>query len=233
MKLENSISVIIPAYNESDILGETLGNLNFSWINEIIVVNDGSEDNTLEIAGKYPVKIIDLKNNKGKGRAISEGLKEASGDFIMLLDADLGRTVQEADKLLGPLSSGRAQAVIANLPVKGGGIGLVRNLADFGLKALTGKKLNAPLSGQRVLAREIIDKITPLTPGFGLEIGMDIDLLQQSIAVEEVDCNFNHRVTGQDLSGYIHRAGQFLAILKTLWQKRVEYEGMANEAGFN
>lgn len=220
MKGGRRISVIIPAYNEAERIGATLDSLNQSWVDEIIVVNDGSTDNTPEIVGEYPVTLINFEKNYGKGKAVKEGIKASSGDLLLLLDADLGESVGEMEKLLDPVIREEAEVAIAVLPVKGGGLGLVRKLADYGLKFLTGQSMRAPLSGQRVISRSLIDKMETLPQGFGLEIGMDIELIRAGINFKEIECNLKHRVTGRDIKGFIHRSKQFMAILSTIWQMR-------------
>ena len=216
----SKVSVIIPAYNEADIIDKTLKNLSFDWINEIIVVNDGSRDDTRNYIKKYPVKLIDFKKNKGKGKDVEKALKQVEGDIIVLIDADLGCSVKEIKKLVKPIINGKADITIANIPVKKGGVGLVRTLADRGLQYISGHKMRAPLSGQRAFRCQLIDTVLPLSSGFGLEIGMDLDLINSKYQVREIDCDFKHKTTGHSIKGYLHRGRQFLAILKTLWKKR-------------
>lgn len=222
MKSQKRVSVLIPAYNEAERIGETLDFLTFAWIKEIIVINDGSTDNTLERLQEYSVQVINLKKNMGKGEAVTRGLKKASGEVIVLIDADIGKSVIEIKKLAEPVLTGITDVTIGVLPVKGGGVGLVRWLANAGLKLLIKSRheMQAPLSGQRAFSRFVIEKLLPLSSGFGLEIGMDIDILRNGIQYQEVNCVFEHNITGQTIEGYVHRGKQFFSILNTLWQKR-------------
>ncbi|MEJ6950123.1 glycosyltransferase family 2 protein [Natronospora cellulosivora (SeqCode)] len=216
------ISIVIPAYNEEDIIGCTLNNLTFSWIDQIIVVNDGSSDNTKNIIQKYKVELLDLKENCGKGNAINQGILETCGDIILIIDADLGESVVEIEKLIEPLIDREAKVefTIAVLPIIGGGLGFVRKLADISLKYLIGENMRAPLSGQRAFKRDVLEKIYPLREGFGLEMGINIALFKNNIKFEEVDCEFQHRITKQSFSGYIHRSKQFLDIIKSIWEMK-------------
>ncbi len=222
MKIKKRVSIIIPAYNEEEKIGETLAYLTFDWIKEIIVVNDGSIDKTLNRLEEYSVRIINFKKNRGKGQAITRGLKEITGDIIVLIDADIGKSVVEINKLVQPVLTGEVDLTIGVLPVNGGGIGLVCWLANTCLKLCTDKKIKAPLSGQRAFSAKVIDDLLPLSPGFGLEIGMDIDILKNGVQYQEVECNFEHNVTGQTFTGYLHRGKQFFSILRTVWQKGVK-----------
>ena len=95
------ISVIIPAYNEEDFIGKTIESvLNSCYPRsklEVIVIDDGSTDNTYLEALRYPVKIIRLPRNMGKGRAIEIGISRSSGEIIVVLDAD---TIVYRDSLI-------------------------------------------------------------------------------------------------------------------------------------
>lgn len=89
-----SLSIIIPAFNEEDSIGKSLDQIvsflskqDFNF--EIIVINDGSKDNTNQIVKqKSGVKLITLEENKGKGFAVKTGVLEASNNFILFMDAD-------------------------------------------------------------------------------------------------------------------------------------------------
>jgi len=101
-------SIVIPAYNESDKISTTLTQVvtfmrGFSEKFEILVVNDGSKDNTADIVKKYSkenpeVKLID-NPHKGKGYAVRSGMLKASGDLIYMADADLAAPIDELRKL--------------------------------------------------------------------------------------------------------------------------------------
>ena len=80
------VTVIVPAYNEEKTVGKVLGVLTSSNIpDEVICVNDGSTDNTLNEIQKYKenIVIIDIGENKGKGNALVEGIKKATGEILL------------------------------------------------------------------------------------------------------------------------------------------------------
>jgi glycosyltransferase involved in cell wall biosynthesis len=94
--MSNKISIIVAAYNEDKTIIEILKNIkktkNNNYEYEIIVINDGSKDNTIKLLTENSTlyhKLIDIKENKGKGFAIKEGLKIATGNYIIFQDADL------------------------------------------------------------------------------------------------------------------------------------------------
>ncbi|RMF78610.1 MAG: glycosyltransferase family 2 protein [Chloroflexi bacterium] len=82
------ISIIIPAYNEEAVIGDILDELNKSDYHEIIVVDDGSSDNTAQIAGARGARVICHPYNIGNGGAVKTGIRAATGDIIVMMDAD-------------------------------------------------------------------------------------------------------------------------------------------------
>jgi len=99
-----TLSVIIPVYNEEKQIGSTLpqvlGFLNSRNIeHEIIAVDDGSTDNSIEMIKKFPnVQIIQHEKNRGKGAAVKTGIQAAQSDFILFTDADNSTPIEELDK---------------------------------------------------------------------------------------------------------------------------------------
>ncbi|WP_235837278.1 glycosyltransferase family 2 protein, partial [Carboxydothermus islandicus] len=169
--MEKKVSVIIPAYNEEGRIGDTVrASYKIPGVKEVIVVDDGSTDNTYAEAVHAGAKVIKLSRNAGKGKAIEAGAREFTGDFVLLLDGDLGNSAVYAEKLLTPLFAGEADMVIARFgaPRKKGGFGLVKRLTRWGLKSFTGQVVEAVLSGQRAFTRESFLGLLPLAEGYAL-----------------------------------------------------------------
>jgi len=116
---DKKISVIVPAYNEEKTVGKVLDVLISSDIpNEVICINDGSTDSTLNKIQKYKenIVIIDIGENKGKGNALAEGIKKAKGDILLFLDADLTTlTDVHLQLLLDPILNDKYKAVLGYL----------------------------------------------------------------------------------------------------------------------
>ena len=116
-----SISIVIPAYNESQRLGPSLDRiLNFirhrEWDAEVIVVDDGSQDSTAEIVQRYAentgiVSLVKNPGNRGKGYSVRNGVMNARGSVILFTDADLSSPIEEAPKLLIALEAGADVAI--------------------------------------------------------------------------------------------------------------------------
>jgi len=221
------VGVIIPAYNEEQRIGSTLRALKSLHPGEIVVVDDGSTDNTARVALMEGVSLIKLARNQGKGYALCRGIKVISSPIVLVLDADLGDSAIEAAKLIQPIREGRADVTIARFPSLPGthGFGLVKGLARTGVRLLTGKDFDAVLSGQRAFRKEVINPQFFKYRRFGIEFGMTVDLLSQGLRICQVDVDMTHRVTGLDPAGMLHRARQFKDILAVLMAKLWEKMG--------
>lgn len=207
------ISIIIPAYNEEMLVGQTVEAVStIAGVAQIIVVDDGSTDHTSQVAEKAGATVLRSDKNLGKGGALNLGLREAIGDIILLVDADLGKTALEARKLLDPVIKGQADLTIGRFTSRKrkGGFGLALNLARKAVRHLTGLNLEAPLSGQRALNRKAIAALNnKFASGFAVEVAMIIDLARHGLVIREVPVEMRHRETDKDFLGFLHRGKQF------------------------
>lgn len=216
------VSVVIPAYNEVDAIGATLRAIRERFIcQELIVVDDGSVDGTGELAKKWADLVVRFPVNRGKGTALQTGWQLAKGDVVMLLDGDLRESAAEAAHLLSPVLDDVCDMAVAVLPPPRtkAGMGLAKGLAHHGIRLLTGFETAAPLSGQRAIRREILQRMGKLDKGFGVEVGLTVDALRAGYRVKEIPVSFSHRETGNDWPGYCHRGKEFVAISRTLCRK--------------
>ena len=124
--MPTSLSIIVPAYNEADRLGNSLGAIvtylrdNFPDA-ELIVVDDGSSDKTAQIArqrldegGSLRTSLISYKSNLGKGRAVRLGLLAARADIALFSDADLSTPISETPKLIDPIENGECDVAFGS-----------------------------------------------------------------------------------------------------------------------
>lgn len=117
-------SIIVPAYNEAERIGNSLERVldyvaSSKWSAEIIVVNDGSSDNTAAIVSDYArrnpvVRLIENPGNRGKGYTVKHGVMNASGQVLLFTDADLSSPIEEASKLFAPIENGAADVAIGS-----------------------------------------------------------------------------------------------------------------------
>ncbi|MEL7564192.1 MAG: glycosyltransferase family 2 protein [Dehalobacterium sp.] len=219
------ISVLIPAFNVGTSIGTTINSVKSSCpqLEEIIVIDDGSMDDTSKQAELAGAQVIRLDRNRGKGEALNHGANWVQGDIVVLLDADLGESAEKFNCLLTPVIKNQADVTIAKFPpppIKGG-FGCVKGLAHLGILCLTGKSITCPLSGQRAMTRKVFNSLLPFAQGYGVEVAATVDILKKNWRVEEVAIDMMHAYTGRNISGFFHRGRQFFDIFFTLIQKSV------------
>lgn len=143
-----SAAAIVPAYNEASTIGGVIRVLAHSQLfDEVIVVDDGSEDKTAQLARRMGARVVSLNKNQGKGWALYAGVKKTNAPILFFIDADLeGLKLSHLRQIIEPVVQG---AVDMN-------IGFIARGNHF---SKLYRRLNAPLSGQRALKREIWEKI--------------------------------------------------------------------------
>ncbi|MCF6465886.1 glycosyltransferase family 2 protein [Clostridium sp. Cult2] len=215
--------IVVPVYNEADKIVDTIiGLKTIELIDEIVIVNDGSTDNTAEVIEKLDVSIITLPENRGKGYAMRKAIEEKNYDYIGFVDGDLGQTSVEVEKLIYPVISNEVDFTIAKFSKASvetsikGGFGLVKALAKKGVYFYTKKEINTSLSGQRIYKKEIMESMEYIPNRYGIEVAMTIQALENGYTFKEIPVNMTHRYTDRSLKGFKHRGKQFLDILKTL-----------------
>jgi glycosyltransferase involved in cell wall biosynthesis len=114
-------SIVLPAYNEGERIGATIENIlafaaQRSWRIELIVVNDGSSDDTAEVvqrcaATRPGVRLLQNPGNHGKGYSVRHGMLQAQGEILMFSDADLSSPIAEAEKLFTAIAGGADVAI--------------------------------------------------------------------------------------------------------------------------
>lgn len=219
-----SVIALIPARNEADRIGDTVrAALAIADVDRVLVVDDGSTDETSSIARSAGAEVVRLERNAGKGGALNTGLYRVrdDADILLLLDADLGATASEGAMLLGPVLAGDADMTVGVLPKPpgSGGFGLVKGLARLGIRRLGGGfEATAPISGQRALSRAAWQAATPFAAGYGAEVALTVRALRAGLRVVEVPVEMTHAATGKDVAGFTHRGRQFVQIAAALFR---------------
>jgi len=186
---EPFLSIVIPAYNEASRIGGTLEQVaryaaSKPFPVELIVVDDGSSDPTLEIVAKFPaVRVVRNDRNRGKGFTVRHGVLESRGQLILFSDADLSTPIEEADKLIAALGKTRADAAIGSRALQRELIGVhqpfFREAAGRGFNLLvrlfTGLKLRDTQCGFKLFRRESTRRAFELQRAVGF--GFDPELL--------------------------------------------------------
>ncbi|MCG0275030.1 MAG: glycosyltransferase family 2 protein [Thermosediminibacteraceae bacterium] len=198
------VAAIIPAYNEEKTVGNILKLLkSIESIDEIILVSDGSTDNTANIGRSYGVKVIELPQNRGKVGAVMCGVKSTDADVILLLDADLvGLKREHVCELLKPVLEEGAEMTVGVFKNGRGATDLAQKIAPF-------------LSGQRAIRRWVFEKLESYNiKDYGLEIALTILANKENLKIKTVILNELTHVMKEEKRGFIIGA---ISRLKMYW----------------
>lgn len=203
MKRKMKLSVIIPVFNEEKTVAEIISRVKKQKIpkaeKEIIVVNDGSTDKSLEIIQKIKgIKLVNYKKNSGKGTAVRKGIKKATGDYILIQDADLEYDPSDYKILLAPILEGKAEVVYGSRF-----LGPHKNmlfwhmLANKSLSFLTNILYNTTLSdmevGYKLFPRKLALVLNLKANGFDFEPEITAKILKRNIRIFEVPTSYAGR----------------------------------------
>ncbi|MBS3750223.1 MAG: glycosyltransferase family 2 protein [Anaerolineales bacterium] len=198
------VSVIIPIYNEEETLQKIIERVWDTEIpQEIILVDDGSVDGTRDILNQYEdredMKVIYHQKNQGKGAAVRTGLDNASGDVVIIQDADLEYDPRDYPELLRPIQEGVADVVYGSRF-----LGASRRVAMFWhlvankmLTLMTNILYDTILTdmetGYKVFKREIVEDIPLHAKRFEFEPEFTAKILKRNVRIFEVPITFNPR----------------------------------------
>ena len=232
-----SVAAIIAAKDEAVRIVSTISAVRqIAGVDLVIVVDDGSSDATGRLAREAGAVVVGHARNRGKAAAMTTGARVAADRDVsdpatsgrprqlLFIDADLEDSAANTAVLVSPVASGEADMTIATLPpqmTSGSGHGFVVRLARNGIESLAGWTSTQPLSGMRCLSREAFDAAAPLARGWGVEVGLTIDVLGAGLRVLEVPCELQHRVSGSDWRGQVHRAKQYRDVWLALALRRL------------
>ena len=172
-------SLVIPAYNESSRLRPTLDEIlryagEEKWDSEILVVDDGSHDDTAEIVREYArahpqIQLVQNPGNRGKGYSVRNGMLHARGDICLFTDADLSSPIAEAEKLFDAIRQGadiaigsrwlRAELQTERQPLYRQAFGRIFNLL---LRLVLGLRFRDTQCGFKAFRREAAQRIFPM-----------------------------------------------------------------------
>ncbi|MHA1649927.1 MAG: glycosyltransferase family 2 protein [Candidatus Helarchaeota archaeon] len=195
------ISVIMPAFNEEHVVGQLIDRTHkiirkITNDYEIIVINDGSKDRTLDICREKNVILIHNHQNWGKGYALREGFKYARGDIIITLDGDGDHHPEEIPRLINPLLEGKADVTLGTRFVNKRKTPVTSAINIFGnkffnflIQRLTNRHFTDTQCGFRAFKRNILTQLQFESIGYELETEMIVKIARKNIRYCEIPVN--------------------------------------------
>jgi dolichyl-phosphate beta-glucosyltransferase len=228
-------SIVIPAYNESSRIRPTLDEIlryvkEHNWDTEIIVVNDGSRDDTAQIIREYgrlhpQIRLVENPGNHGKGYSVRNGMLHARGDVCLFTDADLSSPISEAQKLFDTIASGsdiaigsrwlRTELQTERQPLYRQLLGRIFNLV---LRVVLGLNFADTQCGFKAFRREAAQRIFPLQRIERWAFDPEILFLARKLgfAVKEVPVVWAHS-EGTRLHPFRDGLRMFVEVLHIRW----------------
>ena len=199
------LSIIIPCYNEEATIEELVGQVKASpYEKELLIIDDGSQDGTRDILAELEkdpdIRVFLQPENKGKGAALRRGFKEATGDVVIVQDADLEYDPRDYPKLLQPIEDGRADVVYGSRFQGGPGRVLYykhmlgNQFLTFLSNMLTDLNLTDMETCYKAFKREVIQNIVLESNRFGFEPEVTAKIARmRDVVIYEVPISYNGR----------------------------------------
>jgi len=194
---DKKVSIIIPAYNEEHAIGKIIEDIkNLPEQFEILVIDDGSKDKTASIAESFDIRVIRHPMNKGYGAALKTGIRNASGDYILIMDADGQHRVRDIYKLLeyiGPYD------MVVGARTKKSKTTLHRRIAQFIMigtaEYLSGQNIPDLNSGFRIMKKErALEYMNILPNGFSFTTTITLAILMNGYSVKYIPIEAETRI---------------------------------------
>lgn len=171
----------------------------------VVVVDDGSEDNTAQVARAAGAVAVRHSISRGRASAMETGVKVAAmrdrADWpprlILFLDPDVGDSAVEASALVEAVIGGLADCAVA-VSITPGKLDRANLVARGVLRRTTGWVSTLPLSTQRCLTRAAVNAVMPFSTGWGVDVGMTMDLIAKGFSVVEIPCDFQHSMESRE-----------------------------------
>jgi glycosyltransferase involved in cell wall biosynthesis len=210
------LAAIVAARNEADRVGETVRALREVFPGaRVWVADDASEDGTAEVAMLAGAEVVRRGRSHGKGGNVTAAAEAALSvqpppRIVLLCDGDLAASAAQLAPLVAAVERGECELAVAAFRRRvGGGVGLALGFARWAIRRLCGGlETQAPISGQRALRTEALRSALPFAKGYGMEIGMTVDVVRAGYRLREYELDLEHRATGRNVRGFLHRAGQ-------------------------
>lgn len=216
------LSIVIPAYNEEGFIGALLEQVeavdiaSLGFEKEVIVVDDGSQDRTFEIASARPGVRVLQQPNRGKGAAVQYGIRECSGDWVLVQDADLEYEPDDYRPLLAAIPDGAGPVAIygsrtrgevqrrgswrpfpGKHPRQGLGAWAAGVLLTLWTFLLYGRLITDTLTAYKLYPTDVIRGFAVRTSGFETDHELTAKLIRRGVRIIEVPIRYHPRSTAE------------------------------------
>jgi len=210
------VSVILPVYNEAESLPELLTALAANYPDyEIVVVNDGSDDDTSKVCASFDVKLIDHPYNMGNGAAVKTGMRHATGDIFITMDADGQHDPEDIDTLINYMS--KYDMVVAERAL-GGQASIQRAFGNYIYNAFATYvakfKVKDLTSGFRAVKRDVALEFLPLFPNtYSYPTTLTLAVLRGGFSLKYMPIQVEPRKNGKSGIHLVKDGTRFLMII--------------------
>ncbi|HUG55753.1 MAG TPA: glycosyltransferase family 2 protein [Candidatus Limnocylindrales bacterium] len=195
------LSVIIPVFNEASTVGEVIDLVAAVPMDkEVIVVDDGSTDRSAELIRARAAQVHHIHESRvnfGKGAAVRVGLTYATGDLVIIQDADLELDPREYELLLAPIALGQATVVYGSRFLRPNPIRLITRLQNRALTLVTnllyGTRLTDMATAYKVFRRDLLADVRLVSARFEIDAEITAKLLRLGIPIHEVPISYRPR----------------------------------------
>jgi len=217
------VSIVIPCFNEGRTIAEVIDRIlqvRFDCEREIIVVDDGSTDGSDQIIKTFSeVKLVTHETNRGKGAAIRTGIETASGDVLVIQDADMEYRPSFLPELVDPIFKGEADVVIGSRF-----LGQVEGMSwshAFGNKVLswtasllTGQAVTDVMTGHKAFRTSLLREMRLKSGEFEIEVELIARAAKRRARISEIPITYSYRKAGTAKIGWRHGVSSFLLLLR-------------------
>jgi glycosyltransferase involved in cell wall biosynthesis len=213
------VSIVIPAYNEERFIGTLLERIqavdveSLGFEKELIVVDDGSRDRTFDVASSHAgVRVVKQAPNQGKGAAVQRGIRECTGDWVLVQDADLEYDPEDYRSLLAAIPAGQSMVAVygsrtrgqvqcggrlrlfpGKHPRQGVGSWFAGVLLTFWTFILYGRLITDTLTAYKLYPTDVIRSFVVRTRGFETDHELTAKLIRAGVRIIEVPIRYDPR----------------------------------------
>lgn len=215
------VCVLIPTLNEAETIGSVIDGFRNEGLQNVLTIDGGSSDGTPDIAEEHGARVV-LQSGSGKGQAVREAFELIEAEYVLLVDGDGTYDPSDANKLLEPLRSGRAEHVVGNRfadmrPGSMTSLNQVGNrLINRAFRFIHGRDFKDILSGYRAFRRSSVKKMRLTATGFGIETELAVECAKHDVPTAVVPVTYRPRPDGSSTN--LHPVRDGAVIIVTLYR---------------